>query len=100
MVQARGVARVRDDEHWLRQQITRLTETHESSREMPWHVADAPPAFIEAELRGIVGVETEIRVIDGKWKVSQNRRSRIATVLSLAWRNLPSSGYVEIDIPV
>lgn len=59
MVQARGVARVRDDEHWLRQQITRLTETHESSREMPWHVADAPPAFIEAQLRGIVGVETQ-----------------------------------------
>lgn len=36
-------------------------------------MADAPPAFIEAQLRGIVGVETEIRVIDGKWNVSQNR---------------------------
>lgn len=73
MVQARGVARVRDDERWLRQQVTKLTETHESSRETPWHVADAPPAFVEAQLRGIVGVEIEIRAIDGKWKVSQNR---------------------------
>jgi transcriptional regulator len=73
MVQVRGVARVLDDERWLRDQITRLTSGHEESREVPWHVTDAPSEFIEAQIRGIVGVEIAIQQIDGKWKVSQNR---------------------------
>jgi transcriptional regulator len=36
-------------------------------------VSDAPRAFVESQLRGIVGVEIEIDAIEGKWKVSQNR---------------------------
>ena len=30
-------------------------------------------AYIESQLRGIVGIEIEIEAIEGKWKVSQNR---------------------------
>jgi transcriptional regulator len=36
-------------------------------------VTDAPAAFVEAQLKGIVGIEIPIARIEGKWKVSQNR---------------------------
>lgn len=73
IVHARGVAHVMDDDRWLRRHISQLTETHESGRESPWHVTDAPRSFVDAQIQGIVGIEVEIRQIDGKWKVSQNR---------------------------
>lgn len=34
---------------------------------------DAPESYIQSQLRGIVGIEIPIAVIEGKWKVSQNR---------------------------
>lgn len=73
MVQARGIARVCDDQAWLDTQIAALTDRHEAPRDEPWEVSDAPRAYIEAQLRGIVGIEIDIRQIEGKWKVSQNR---------------------------
>lgn len=73
IVQVRGRARVVDDQAWLAQQISDLTAVHESSRDTPWAVDDAPARFIEAQLRGIVGIEIDITDIHGKWKVSQNR---------------------------
>ncbi len=73
MVQVRGTVRVIDDHEWLRSQITRLTHDHESSRPEPWHVTDAPSSYIDGQINGIVGLEIEIRQIEGKWKVSQNR---------------------------
>jgi len=73
MVQARGVARLRTDPAWLYTQIEALTSRHERSRAPSWAVSDAPPTFIESQLRGIVGIEIEIETIEGKWKVSQNR---------------------------
>ncbi|MES2970164.1 MAG: FMN-binding negative transcriptional regulator [Pseudomonadota bacterium] len=73
MVQARGVARVTDDQGWLDTQIGALTDRHEATRADPWKVTDAPRPFIETQLRGIIGIEIEIRDLEGKWKVSQNR---------------------------
>lgn len=73
MVQVRGIARTIDDAQWLRDHVTQLTRDREESRPQPWAVSDAPPAFIDALLRGIVGVEIEIQAIEGNWKVSQNR---------------------------
>lgn len=73
MVQVRGTAHVRADTSWLDTQIAALTERHEAERPEPWHVSDAPRPYIEAQLRGIVGIEIEIRSLEGKWKVSQNR---------------------------
>lgn len=73
MVQARGTAHVRDDQAWLDTQIAALTDRHEATRAEPWEVSDAPRPYIEAQLRGIVGIEIDIRQIEGKWKVSQNR---------------------------
>lgn len=73
MVQARGHARIVHDTAWLHDLVTRLTDTHESPRVEPWHVSDAPEAYIASQLHAIVGVEIPIRQIEGKWKVSQNR---------------------------
>ena len=57
----------------LRDIVTRLTERHEAARADPWAVTDAPPAFIDGMLRGIVGFEIPIARLEGKWKLSQNR---------------------------
>ena len=73
VVQVRGKARAIEDTDWLGQQIRELTGKHEAGRAEPWAVEDAPERYIEAQLRGIVGIEIDITEIHGKWKVSQNR---------------------------
>ncbi len=73
MVQAKGKMRVIEDRDWLHAQVTALTDTHESPRAEPWRVTDAPPAYLDAMLKAVVGLELEITSLDGKWKVSQNR---------------------------
>ncbi len=72
-VQVRGRMRAIEDRDWLAAQIAALTATHEGGRPEPWAVSDAPPAFVEAQIKGIVGLEIPIASIEGKWKVSQNR---------------------------
>jgi len=75
MVQARGAAKVVEDDEWLSRQIAALTRTQEGAREKPWAVSDAPADFIALQRRAIVGVEIEIADIRGKWKTSQNRNA-------------------------
>ena len=64
---------VHDDVEWLRALVTRLTNRNEAARPDPWSVRDAPAAFVEGQLRAIVGVELRIARIEGKAKLSQNR---------------------------
>lgn len=73
MVQARGHARLVDDAGWLRRQLDDLTDAHEARLPQPWKVADAPPEFIAATSRAIIGIEIPIHALAGKWKTSQNR---------------------------
>jgi transcriptional regulator len=73
MVQARGRAKLRDQSDWLGPQLKALTTAREAARSEPWSVTDAPPGYIQAQMRAIVGVEIEIAALDGKWKVSQNQ---------------------------
>jgi transcriptional regulator len=61
------------DSEWLRALVTRLTRLHEGDREHPWAVTDAPPEYIDGQLRAIVGVELTITSIEAKQKLSQNR---------------------------
>lgn len=72
-VHAWGRPRVIEDAAWLRGQIGALTQSREQGRTDPWAVDDAPERFIEAQIKGIVGLEIPIARIEGKWKVSQNR---------------------------
>jgi transcriptional regulator len=64
---------VHDDPVWTEDLVRRLTTKHEAYRDHPWSVDDAPRAFIEGQLRAIVGVELEITRIEAKAKLSQNR---------------------------
>lgn len=73
VVQAWGLPVVIDDPAWLRAQIGELTAAQEAARVHPWAVDDAPPAYIDAQLKGIFGLEIPIARLEGKWKASQNR---------------------------
>lgn len=64
---------VHDDPEWTEDLVRRLTVKHESRREHPWAVDDAPRSFVEGQLRAIVGVELLITRIEAKAKLSQNR---------------------------
>jgi transcriptional regulator len=85
MVQVHGTLRATQDPEWLRALVTRLTERHEGGRAAPWHVSDAPPDYIDAMLKAIVGIEIEVTRVEGKFKLSQNRDAadRTGVVLGL-----------------
>ncbi|TDW37452.1 hypothetical protein EV128_101933 [Rhizobium azibense] len=68
-----------------------LAIPHQLIRAHPWIVCDAPEDFIRAQLKGIIGVEIEIAAIEGKWKVSQDRRPEIAN----AWRQASAGRLVR-----
>jgi transcriptional regulator len=73
IAQARGRARIIEDDDWLRAQIEALTRRHEQPRPEPWAVDDAPAPFVAAQMRGIVGVEIAVEAVEAKTKMSQNR---------------------------
>ena len=52
-----------------------MTEMHEGVRSAPWSVDDAPRAYVEGQLRAIVGVELLLDRLEAKAKLSQNRSS-------------------------
>ena len=68
-----GRVRRHEDPEWLRAAVTMLTEQHESMRAEPWAVTDAPAAYVDKQLRAIVGLELTIERVEGKVKLSQNR---------------------------
>ena len=84
-VHAYGTLRLVEDEDWLRRFLQRLSERHEESQEMPWRMADQPPAYMRGMIKGIVGFEIAVTRLEGKYKLSQNRpaadRPRIAAAL-------------------
>ena len=73
VVHARGPLQFIEDKDWLLGLVTRLTVRHEAGSGEPWHVSDAPAPFIQQLLGAIVGIEVPIRLLQGKWKLSQNR---------------------------
>jgi transcriptional regulator len=85
-VHVTGRAEVHDDADWLRDAVTRLTDTHEQQRDAPWAVADAPDRYLDKQLRAIVGVELTIERVEAKAKLSQNRSDadRAGVVAGLA----------------
>ncbi len=68
-----GTVTVRTDEAWLRDVVTRLTDRHESGRAERWRVSDAPQAYVDKQLRAIIGVEFQVERVEAKAKLSQNR---------------------------
>jgi transcriptional regulator len=72
-IHATGPIEFFPDADRLRAIVTRLTERQETPRAEPWAVTDAPPDYIDAMLKGIVGFALPIARLEGKWKLSQNR---------------------------
>ena len=79
MVQVRGIPTVIESSDWLGSQVADITDSMEQKRKKPWKVADAPPDFIETQLKAIAGLEIEVTEIKGKWKMSQNRSAEDAS---------------------
>lgn len=82
--------------------VTRLTDLHEQTRADRWHVSDAPDAFIQGQLKGIVGVRMSITRLLGKRKMSQNRSAedRAGVAHGLAASRCPMQQRVAALIPV
>lgn len=91
-VHASGPVEFFDDPVRLLEAVRRLTDLHEAGRAMPWAVADAPKDFIEAQLRGIIGLRMEVTRLEGKRKMSQNRSAadRAGVAAGLAASARPS----------
>jgi transcriptional regulator len=73
---AHGRIAIRDDEHYVRGVVARLTRAHEAGQPVPWKMTDSPAEFIDAMLKAIVGIEIEITRLEGKFKLSQNKEAR------------------------
>jgi transcriptional regulator len=61
------------DPAWLERHVRELTAQKEHDQPAPWTPDDAPRSYIEAMLRGIVGMSFEIVRLEGKCKMNQNR---------------------------
>ena len=101
-VHARGPLRIRDDAAWLRRQVEALTDQMEHGRPAPWGVDDAPEEHIARLLGGIVGIELEIRGLEGKWKVSQNQpaENRAGVVAGLSGEGCPAAAAMAAAVRV
>jgi transcriptional regulator len=100
-VHAHGPVEFFHDADRLLDAVTRLTNLHERPRQAPWQVSDAPPDFIAAQLRGIVGIRMPITRLEGKRKMSQNRNAadRVGVTAGLAVSEWASDREVAALIP-
>jgi transcriptional regulator len=82
-----GRLAIHDDAAWLHAFLTDLTARHESGRNPPWAITDAPADYIERQLKGIVGFELTIERIEAKAKLSQNRNEADRNGVAAGLRN-------------
>lgn len=75
-VHAQGKGAIFQDHVWLKAHLQQLTDFHESSRENPWSVEDAPSDFTGRLVNAIVGIEIRIDALTGQVKASQNHPER------------------------
>lgn len=68
-----GTATVHDDLEWKWRQTGLVTTHFEHGFDPPWRADDLDPKYRESQLKAIVGIEIQVRSIEGKAKLSQNR---------------------------
>ncbi|MEP7379721.1 MAG: FMN-binding negative transcriptional regulator [Chloroflexota bacterium] len=73
MVVVHGTVTVHHEHDWLLANVGALVTRHESQRQDPWFVDDAPADYIDLQAKAIVGIELTIKRIDAKQKLTQNR---------------------------
>lgn len=100
-VHAHGTPEFFDEPERLLAAVTRLTTLHEGDRARPWAVSDAPPDYIAAQLRGIIGLRLPITRLEGKRKMSQNRTEadRAGVAAGLAQSDRPEDRLAARLIP-
>jgi transcriptional regulator len=54
--------------------VDTLAQQYEAGRPAPWRMADQPAEFAARMMPAIVGFEIEVARLEGKFKLSQNRR--------------------------
>lgn len=72
-VHVHGAVRWIHDEAGKLHIVRTLTDRFEAREAKPWSVDDAPAEYIQAMLRGIVGVALKVGRIEAQFKLSQNR---------------------------
>ncbi|NLY14534.1 MAG: FMN-binding negative transcriptional regulator [Gammaproteobacteria bacterium] len=75
-VHAQGIGSIFQDYAWLKEHLQQLTDFHETGRENPWAVDDAPSEFTSRLVKAIVGIEIRIESLIGQVKASQNHPER------------------------
>ncbi len=76
--------------------LARLADGHEAVLGTDWRVHDLPQAYLDGMLKGIVGFEIPIFRIDGKFKMSQNRKpaDRAGVIAGLRGQGDPGAAAV------
>jgi transcriptional regulator len=87
---------VHDDAEWTESVVRRLTRKHEAANDHPWSVDDAPRAYIEGQLRAIVGIELVISRIEAKAKLSQNRSAQDVAGVITGLRDRGDTGSADL----
>lgn len=75
VVHAHGRILVRDDARFVRRLLANLTRHHEAGEPTPWKMADAPSDYLETMVQAVVGIESEIERLVGKFKLGQNKEA-------------------------
>ena len=80
-----GRPTVTEDYDWLRGQVEDLAKHQERARPEPWSLDEAPADYIDAMMRGIVGIEIAILRTEGIRKMSQNKteKDRVGVIRGL-----------------
>ena len=73
VIHARGVPQRLDHGPDSRDALDQLTDSMEQPRSQPWKVADAPDAYTETMMRGIVAFRMVVDTLEAKAKLSQNK---------------------------
>jgi transcriptional regulator len=98
-----GTAVVHDDPEWARQAVTALTQRHEGGRSEPWAVTDAPAAYVDGQLKAIVGLEFTVERVEAKAKLSQNRseedRAGVVAGLRAGGAGAPVADAMLLGVP-
>lgn len=91
VIHIHGTIEIHDETEWKRRVVSDLTDRNEAKVidphiADPWRVSDAPSAFIDGQLKAIVGVQLNITAVEAKRKLSQNKSNadRIGATQGLA----------------
>jgi transcriptional regulator len=71
--------------------LERLTIIHESRREDPWSLHEAPEDFVLSAARYVVGIEITITDMVGKFQASQQYKKEVREEIIAGLRNEPSA---------